>query len=106
VSDDTQSRVRELADNAWLLLISRAVAPLAGVVVIALAGWAYRTDRAVLENTASARAALELSLENKNRLDQQASWGVDIAVVRTQLEAVRDGISRLERRQEARDGRP
>jgi heme A synthase len=105
VTEETQARVRELADNPWLLLISRAVAPLAGVVVIALAGWAYRTDRAVLENTASIRAAVELSLENKSRLDQQASWGVDIAVVRTQLEGVRDSLARLERRRDAEDTR-
>lgn len=40
----TQDQVRRLADNAWLLLISRAVAPLMVPVMLAAMGWVWITE--------------------------------------------------------------
>ena len=58
----TNSQIRQLADNAWLLLISRAVAPLMVPVMLAAMGWVWFTESRIttLETRQAANTAAVL----------------------------------------------
>ena len=74
-----QEMVREWADNAYLLLISRLIAPVAAVVLTGLIGWVVVADRTMAANG-------RLGLENMRRIvaveatiSERQRWGEILA---------------------------
>ena len=74
-----QEMVREWADNAYLLLISRLIAPVAAIVLTGLIGWVVVVDRSMAENHRT-------GLNNERRISNletviadRQSWGEILA---------------------------
>ena len=74
-----QDMVREWADNAYLLLISRLIAPVAAVILTGLVGWVVVADRTMATNG-------RVGLENTRRItaveatiSERQRWGEILA---------------------------
>ena len=74
-----QDMVREWADNAYLLLISRLIAPVAAVILTGLVGWVVVADRTMATNG-------RVGLENTRRITaveatitERQRWGEILA---------------------------
>jgi len=74
-----QAMVREWAENAYLLLISRLIAPVAAVILTGLVGWVVVADRTMAANG-------RVGLENTRRIvaveatiSERQRWGEILA---------------------------
>jgi len=76
-----QSKVRAWADNAYLLLISRLVAPAAAVVLAGLVGWVVVADRTMAENRRTGHDNERRIVAVEFTVSERQSWGEILARV-------------------------
>jgi biopolymer transport protein ExbB/TolQ len=75
----SEDKIRKLADNALLLLVSRAVAPMALVLFAGILSWVVMMDRSVSSNTLTS-VSLDRRLEAVEAvLVERNSWGEMLA---------------------------
>jgi|GEM_PF-3357699 len=92
----TEERVRRLADSAWLLLVSRLIAPLAVPAILAMFIWMWDTDREVALNSANIAARMEREREYLDRLamvEANRFTGADGARLEARIDASYDRLA-------------
>ena len=92
----TEDRVRRWADSAWLLLISRIIAPLAVPALVGMFLWMWDTDREVALNTAYNEARMVRDREFQDRLvavEANRFTGADGARLEARIDASYDRLA-------------
>lgn len=92
----TEERVRRLADSAWLLLVSRLIAPLAVPALIGMFIWMWDTDREVALNTANIEARMMRDREFQDRMvavEANRFTGIDGARLEARIDASYDRLA-------------